>query len=160
MCIEEAEMVCSQAYADLPELFGGVTVRIPIDPIHDDAEDPVGFLEVSDWGYVEGVLMYDLKDAHLCTIGIEVDFGGEIDENSCSLGGEASLTFLYEGSACASVCSSGPNADTPCPVTHSGKSTWLASVDWDDLAKKWIISGGAGCDDENSPGCVGFRGEY
>jgi hypothetical protein len=159
MCVEEAEMACSGEYADLPVLFGGGNARIPLDPTHNDAEGSMGFMEISDWGFGEGVLMYGLKDSHLCTIDIEVDFKGELDEQTCSLSGEASLNFLYEGSACASVCSSGPNS-IPCPVTRSGESTWQASVTWDDAANKWIISGGAGCGVDSSPGCVGFRGEY
>jgi hypothetical protein len=159
MCIEEAEMACSPEYAALPELFGGESARIPLFPIHSEAEDPVGFLEVSALGNGEGVLMYGLSDKHLCTIDIEVDFRGALVDDGCSLSGQANMTFLYQGSACAGVCSSGPNSN-PCPVTRSGESTWQASVNWDDGAKKWIISGGAGCDDESSPGCVGFRGEY
>jgi len=159
MCIEEAEMACSQEYADLPTLFGGENARIPLDPNHSDAEESMGFMEVSGWGFAEGVLMFVLKDKHLCTIDIEADFKGELDDDTCIIGGEADLNFLYEGSACASVCSSGPDSDTPCPVTRSGRTTWEATLTWDDAAKKWIISGGVGCDDENSPGCVSFRGE-
>jgi hypothetical protein len=159
MCIEEAEMACSQEYADLPVLFGGENARIPLDPTHSEAIESMGSMEVNDWGFVEGVLMYDLKDAHLCTIGVEADFKGELDDGTCSLKGEADLNFLYEGSACASVCNSGPDSDIPCPVTRSGRTTWQATITWDDTARKWIISGGVGCDDDESPGCVGFRGE-
>lgn len=159
MCIDEAEMACSQENADLPVLFDGVNARIALDPTHSDAVDSMGFLEVSGWGFAEGVVMYDLKDAHLCTIGIEADLRGELDYETCAFSGEADLNFDYEGSACASVCGSGPDSDTPCPVTRSGESTWQATVTWDDAAKKWIIMGGAGCDDASSPGCVGFRGE-
>ena len=158
MCIEEAEMACSAEFADLPTFLGAEEERIPIDPTHSDAIEDTGYMDVDGLFGVEGLLWYDLKDAHLCTIGVEAYFRGGIYDDTCSLKGDAELNILYEGSACASVCSSGPDSDTPCPVTRSGRTTWQATVTWDDATKKWIISGGIGCEDENSPGCAGFRG--
>ena len=152
LCFEEAFIACEADYKAIPN---NITGSISLDINHSEAENVQGLILISsETDSVSGSINYILKDMHVCTINISGSFQGTYDRASCSISGNGELTYIYEGAACASVCGSGPNSETACPVTISGGATWEASVEGD------TITGGIGCDDENSPGCVGFRGGY
>ena len=152
MCYAEAEGACQVEYESIPPNFPAGIAQFPLDATHSEAEDVMGLMELDEWGSVEGFLWLTLKDKHLCTIGVEANFQGEFDVDSCTMSGSALLDYLYEGTACASVCGSGPDSETPCPVTISGETTWEATL---ENGKLMGGVGGEDCD----PGCVGFWAE-
>jgi hypothetical protein len=157
MCKEEAEMACKGEYAAIEPVFEE-NIRISLDPTHSEAEDETGYMDV-DNGNVSGLITYTMKDKHLCTINVKANFAGDFLTDGCTMSGKASLEILYDGTACASICGSGPDSQTPCPVTQTGETTWQATVTRDYDANIWVIQGGVGCGD-NDPGCVGFQGGY
>ena len=149
-CFPEAQAVCQADYGNIPANPSG---NISLDIMHSEAESVAASILVSsETDSVSGNVSYVLKDRHLCTITVSGTFQGAFEEASCAMSGTAQLTFVYDGTACASVCGSGPASEVSCPVTRSGGTTWQATVN------TGVISGGIGCDDPDSPGCVGFRG--
>jgi len=150
LCFEDASAVCEVDYKAIPS---NITGSISLDINHSEAENvDASILISSETDSVSGSLSYTLKDAHLCTINVSGTFRGTYDAAHCAISGNAELTFIYDGVACASVCGSGPDSEVACPVTRNGGTTWEGAIEGDSI---W---GAIGCEDENSPGCVSFRG--
>ncbi len=151
-CIAEAQAACQVEFEAIPLNFPQGTARLPLTVAHSDAEEKIAFMDIQGYGdYAEGMISYILKDAHLCTIEVEANFQAVFNDSTCSLEGTAMLEMIYEGAACASVCSSGPNS-IPCPVTRSGEVPIQATL---DNGKLLGGIGGEDCD----PGCIGFSAE-
>jgi len=149
-CYPEAQAACNDVYRNIPRNLSGT---IPLDIGHSEAEGVAASILLStESDAVTGNLRYVMNDMNKCTITVTGSFQGTVDKPLCTMSGNGKLTFTYNGTACASVCSSGPNSEAACPVTVSGGATWQASI------KNGELVGGIGCGDSSAPGCVGFSG--
>jgi hypothetical protein len=161
-CYGDAVFKCEAYWNAIPTTLGlnGIQGQASMDVTHSEAENVDAIISFdSGGGPVEGSLSYVLKDSHLCTIKISGTFQGSFDSASCGMNGNGELKYVYDGQACASICGSGPNSETECPVTVSGGTNWQAEVIRDYDNEIWLIQGGIGCGDNNAPGCVGFLAE-
>jgi hypothetical protein len=154
MCPLDAVAACEETYQAIPANDGGGTVTLNPDVIHGGAEEiSTSLTYPSAGGAVSGSIHYVIHDTVFkCTITNDATITGTYDPTTCTMNGEARMTILYEGMTCVSVCGSGPNSPTACPVTKAGPTTWEATLE-DGVLSGGI--GGASCE----PGCIGFRGE-
>ena len=138
---------------DYPGYAGGLAGAVSLSPDvgHSEAQNVQTRLTFTNTGGgASGSISYILQE-HTCTITVSSTMQGTYNPAACAMSGTAQLTMTYEGKACPSVCGSGPNSETACPVTMSGAVPWQAAVKNDQ------VTGGIGnssCD----PGCIGFSG--
>jgi len=154
VCPLDAVAACEETYQAIPANDGGGTVTLSPAVVHGGAEEiSTSLTYPSAGGAVSGSFHYVIHDTVFqCTITNDATITGTYDPATCTMSGEAQMTVLYEGMTCVSVCGSGPNAPTACPVTKAGTTTWEATLE-DGVLSGGI--GGASCE----PGCIGFRGE-
>jgi hypothetical protein len=150
-CPLEAVERCETDYPGYPGGLAGAVSLSP-DVIHSEARNVQTRLTFTNTGGgAGGSISYSLQD-HTCTITVSSTLQGTYDPASCAMSGTAQLTYTYEGVACPSVCGSGPNSETACPVTRSGAVPWQAAVKNDQ------VTGGVGSS-SGDLGLVGFSGE-
>lgn len=151
VCPLDALAVCEELYQAIPANDGGEMVSLSPSIIHSEAEQEATSLSYpSAGGPVSGSFNYMLRDMHVCTITVNSTLQGTYDPATCSMSGTAQMSFTYEGKACASVCGSGPESETACPVTRSGSPGWEATLE------NGVLSGRMG-NDACQPGCIGFQ---
>lgn len=134
VCPEEALEFCQPKYRAIPreETSGAVTAALIV--MHSEAESVSGTLVYNgSGGPVRGQVHYQLKDRHLCTITVSSTFVGNFDLDNCSLNGTAQVSEVYDGAACASVCSSSPDGEVACPVTRTAAVPWWATLEDGEL---------------------------
>ncbi|MBS3752017.1 MAG: hypothetical protein KGY46_01350 [Anaerolineales bacterium] len=126
VCQEEALMTCEHLYRAIPRTETGGPVTKGVIVMHSEAQNLAGSLVYNGSGGsgVRGKISYILQDRHLCTIRITSTLSGTLDVDTCTLSGTAQVTEVYEGTACASVCSGGS-----CPVTRSATVPWQATLE-------------------------------
>jgi len=126
VCQEEALMACEHLYRAIPRTETGGPVTKGVIVMHSEAQNVAGSLvyNASGGSGVRGKISYILQDRHLCTIRITSTLSGTLDVDTCTLRGTAQVTEVYEGTACASVCSGGS-----CPVTRSATVPWQATLE-------------------------------
>ncbi|MDZ7843599.1 MAG: hypothetical protein U5K99_02180 [Anaerolineales bacterium] len=125
VCPEDALAFCEPQYQDIPrdETSGPVIQAVAV--MHSEAESvSASLVYSSSGGPVGGQINYTLKDSHLCTITVTSILSGTFSLDTCTLSGTAQVTEVYDGSACASVCSGGS-----CPVTRSASVPWQATLE-------------------------------
>ncbi|MFO8036531.1 MAG: hypothetical protein R6U57_07895 [Anaerolineales bacterium] len=133
VCPEDALAHCDPLYRAIPRTESSGTVTQKLTVMHSEAQNIAASLVYNGSGGsgVRGKISYILQDRHLCTIRVTSTLSGTFDLDTCTLSGTAQVTEVYEGTACASVCSGGS-----CPVTRS------ASVPWQAILEDGEISGG------------------
>ena len=125
VCQEEALIACEHLYRAIPRTETGGPVTKKVTVMHSEAQNVAGSLVYNaSGGGVSGNISYILQDRHLCTIRITSTLSGTLDVETCTLSGTAQVTEVYEGTACASVCSDGS-----CPVTRSATVPWQATLE-------------------------------
>ena len=126
VCQEEALMACEHLYRSIPRTETGGTVTQKLTVTHSEAQNIAASLVYNGSGGsgVRGNIKYILKDRHLCTIKVTSTLSGSFDLHTCTLSGTAQVTEVFEGRACASVCSEGS-----CPVTRSASVPWQATLE-------------------------------
>lgn len=150
-CPLEAVESCAPVYPGYPGGLAGAVTLSP-DVLHSEAQDVQSRLTFTNTGgSAGGTIGFTLQDLHTCTITVTSSLQGSYDPAACTMSGTAQLTMTYEGAACPSVCGSGPESATACPVTRSGTVPWQADLKHDLVTGR---IGNSSCD----PGCVGFSG--
>jgi len=151
ICLPEAAVACEAEFQAIPLNDGGGSVSLSPSVLHGSAEDvATSFTYPSSGGAVSGQFKYVMKDMHVCTISVTSNISGSYDPRTCSMSGTAQLTYTYTGTACASVCGSGPDSEVACPLTLAGTVPWQATLE------DGMLRGGIGGDDCD-PGCFGFQ---
>jgi hypothetical protein len=138
-CLTDAQQACQEEFEVIPLNEGGDVTVATVDLVgfHSSAEQVTASLTYnSGGGTVNGDIQYQIKDMHVCTIIVKSTLSGNYDLEACTMSGTAQVTEIYEGAACASVCSASPDAEVACPVTISDNLPWQATLE------DGVLSGG------------------
>lgn len=127
---EDAINACEAIMNAIPKNDAGGSVTMTGQVIFGDAvpnEATIAYL--SSGGEAKGNIYFQrYDDVFGCTFTTTTTLVGQYDPETCTMRGQATSEFLYEG-YCVSVCGPAPSFPTSCPVTISRTCVWEATLE-------------------------------